>query len=82
MITQTDYNFIKNTLLTTPNKLMDVELTMHNNKYVMDINKLDNHLRKVFGYNEEQHGNLAEFIIWKFGKRALNQIHNLLFINH
>ena len=82
MITQTDYNFIKNTLLTTPNKLMDVELTMSNNKYVMDINKLDNHLKKVFGYNENEHGNLAEFINWKFGKQILKKVEQLLFIKH
>ena len=82
MINQTDYNFIKKTLLTTPNYLMDVELTMLNNKYVMDIYKLENHLRKQFGYDEEYHGNLSEFIEWKFGKRVLKKIEQLLFINH
>ena len=82
MITQKDYEFVKKTLLTTPNKLIDVDLSMAENRYIMDIVKLENHLRKVFGYDEEVHGNLSEFIYWKFGKSALNQIHNLLFINY
>ena len=88
MITQTDYGnhpldrFIRNILLTTPNKLIDTEMSLLKGEYVMDIYKLDKHLKDVFGYNEEVHGNLSEFIEWKFGKRVLNKIQELLFINY
>ena len=82
MINQTDYSFIKKVLLTTPDKLIDEEMSLLNKKYVMDINKLDNHLKEKFGYNEEQHGNLSEFISWKFGKQVLKKIEKLLYINH
>ena len=82
MMTQTDYNFIKKTLLTTPNYLIDVELSMIENRYIIDIYKLENHLKKQFGYDEKEHGNLSQFIEWKFGKRVLQKIEQLLFINH
>ena len=82
MIQRKDYEFIKKVLLTYPNKLIDEEMSLLNKKYVMNINKLDNHLKQMFGYNEEQHGNLAEFISWKFGKRVLKKIEQLLYINH
>ena len=78
MIKRNDYYFIKNVLLTLPNKLIDEEMSMLKNEYVMDINKLDKHLKEKFGYNEEVHGSLNDFISWKFGKAVLNQINKLL----
>ena len=81
MVQRKDYYLIKNILLTLPSKLIDTEMSLLKGEYVMDVNKLDEHLKEKFGYDEEVHGNLSEFIEWKFGKRVLNQIHNLLFIN-
>mgnify|MGYP005860726673 CR=1 FL=1 len=82
MIKQKDSMFVKRVLLTTPNKLMDVELSILIGRYVMDILKLDKHLKEKFGYDEEVHGSLNDFINWKFGKAVLNQIRKLLFINN
>ena len=82
MIKIKDCEFVRKVLLIHPKKLIDIELSLLNNRYIIDINKLDEHLRKSFGYDEKEHGNLAEFINWKFGKRVLKKIEELLFIKH
>ena len=74
-----DY-FIKNILLTSPNKLIDEDLSLLYDKYVMSFCKLSKHLKEIFGYNDIEYDSVSQFINLKFGKNALKQIHELLLI--
>ena len=73
-------NIIKNILLTSPNKLIDEDLSLLYDKYVMSFCKLSKHLKEIFGYNDIEYDSVSQFINLKFGKNALKQIHELLLI--
>ena len=71
--------WINTTLRISPIKLMDEELTISRNEYIMDMMKLENHLRSEFDYNEEKDGSIKDFLLKRFGENGFKIISKLLF---
>lgn len=70
-------NRFSHTFATNPKKYQDGILSMTMGRYVLDIVKFDDMLHEKFGYNEEEHGSMNDFITKKWSKEVLTMVHDL-----
>ena len=80
-IEQWQANWVQNNLLIGPRRLEHPLLSFHAGKYIMDILNLDTHLHTKFGYKEEEHGSMEDFIKLKWGDEGVKIIRQLLGFN-
>lgn len=65
-------------LFNTQEYFMDVKMTAVYGGYHLDIIALDDYAHKHWGYTEEKHGSLSDFITAEFGEEARDFIKFLI----